>query len=139
MRPRALWIALLAMAFGPAIIFLLKHTTSHHCPWDLKAYGGFANATFDWFVAPIDAGRCFPSGHASAGYSLVAIAFLGNAIDRPRWACGGLIAAIVCGAAFSIVRVMQGAHFVSHNLWSAAIDWCAAALVFTPLFFSANQ
>lgn len=135
----ALWLALLAMALGPAIVYLLKHTTGHHCPWDLKAYGGFANITFSWFVAPSDAGHCFPSGHASAGYSLVALAFLGDAVDRPRLACGGFIAAFVFGAAFSVVRVMQGAHFVSHNLWAAAIDWCAAALVFTPLFLRASR
>jgi membrane-associated PAP2 superfamily phosphatase len=130
---RALWIALFAMALGPTLVFLLKQTTGHHCPWDLTAYGGFANATFDWFVAPIDAGHCFPSGHASAGYSLVALAFLGKALDRPRFACGALIATVVVGTAFSAVRVVQGAHFVSHNVWAAAIDWCAAALVFTPL------
>jgi len=135
---RALWVALLAMALGPAIVFLLKQTTSHHCPWDLKAYGGFADATFDWFVAPVDAGHCFPSGHASAGYSVVALGFLAKAVDRPRLAWGALIGAVVLGSAFSAVRIVQGAHFVSHNLWAAGIDWCAAALVFTPLFAGAK-
>lgn len=130
---RALWIALVAMALGPLIVYLLKQTTGHHCPWDLKMYGGFADITYDWFVTAIDAGHCFPSGHASAGYCLIALAFLGRAIDRRWLARAGLIAAIVVGTAYSLVRVAQGAHFVSHNLWAAAIDWCAAALVFTPL------
>lgn len=130
---RALWIALLAMALGPAIVFLLKHTSGQHCPWDLKAYGGFAEINLHWFVGATDAGRCFPSGHASAGFSLIVLAFLGRAIDRPWLARGGLIAAIVVGTAYSAIRVAQGAHFVSHNLWAAAIDWCAAALVFAPL------
>lgn len=132
---RAIWIALLAMALGPTIVYLLKHTTGHHCPWDLKTYGGFAEYNFDWFVAAADAGRCFPSGHSSAGYSLITLYFLGHAIDRPRLARNGLIAAVVVGTAFGAVRVAQGAHFISHNLWSAAIDWCAAALVFTPLLW----
>ena len=130
---RAIVIAVFAMAFGPMIVSALKYTTSHHCPWDLRAYGGFADVSRDWFVAAADAGRCFPSGHASAGFALISLYFLGQAIDRPRVARVGLIAAIVVGTAFSAVRVIQGAHFVSHNLWAAAIDWFAAALVFTPL------
>ena len=136
---RAIWIALLAMALGPAIVSVLKHTTGHHCPWDLKAYGGFAEYNFDWFVAAADTGRCFPSGHSSAGHSLITLYFLGHAIDRPRLARNGLIAAIVVGTAFSAVRVAQGAHFISHNVWSAAIDWSAAALVFTPLLWRKRE
>ena len=130
---QALIVAVFAMALGPAIVYLLKQTTGHHCPWDLKAYGGFADVNLQWFVGPADAGRCFPSGHASAGYSLITLAFLGHATDRPWLARGGLFAAIVVGTTYSAIRVAQGAHFVSHNLWAAAIDWWAAALVFTPL------
>ncbi len=130
---RAIGLAVLAMALGPMMVSMLKYTTGHHCPWDLLAYGGFADVSRDWFVASADAGRCFPSGHASAGFALIALYFLGHAIDRPRLARVGLIAAIVVGTAFSAVRVIQGAHFVSHNLWAAAIDWFVAALVFTPL------
>lgn len=136
---RALWVTLLAMGLGPLIVFLLKQTTGHHCPWDLKDYGGFADFTHEWFVARADAGRCFPSGHASAGFALIALSFLGTAINRPWLAHSGLIAAIVVGTAFSVVRVVQGAHFVSHNLWAAAIDWCAAALVFAPLLLRRRQ
>lgn len=130
---RAIVLAVLAMALGPMMVLALKHTTGHHCPWDLRAYGGFADLNHEWFVASADAGRCFPSGHASAGFALISLYFLGRVIDRPRVARFGLIAAIVFGTAFSAVRVAQGAHFVSHNLWAAAIDWFAAALVFTPL------
>jgi membrane-associated PAP2 superfamily phosphatase len=135
----ALLVAVFAMALGPTIVYLLKQTTGHHCPWDLKAYGGFADVNLDWFVGAADAGRCFPSGHASAGYSLITLAFLGDATDRPLLARSGLIAAIVIGTAYGAIRVAQGAHFVSHNLWAAAIDWCAAALVFTPLLLRRQQ
>ncbi|HVG05289.1 MAG TPA: phosphatase PAP2 family protein [Burkholderiaceae bacterium] len=130
---RAVGLALLAMALGPMIVAALKHTTGHHCPVDLRLYGGFADASHAWFVAPIDAGHCFPSGHASAGYTLFALYFLGHALDRPRLARTGLFSAIVVGTAFSAVRVVQGAHFFSHNLWAAMIDWCAAALAFNSL------
>jgi membrane-associated PAP2 superfamily phosphatase len=133
---RAIVIAVLAMALGPMMVSALKYSTSHHCPWDLRAYGGFADISRDWFVAAADAGRCFPSGHASAGFALISLYFLGYVMDRPTLARAGLIAAIVIGTAFSTVRVIQGAHFLSHNLWAAAIDWFAAALVFSPLLAS---
>jgi len=32
------------------------------------------------------------------------------------------------------VRIAQGAHFLSHNLWSAALCWGLAALVFQQSF-----
>ena len=67
------------------------------------------------------------------GFALIALYFLGRALGRPRIARIGLTGAIVVGFALSAVRVAQGAHFISHNLWAAAIDWFAAALVFTPL------
>ena len=130
---RAIALAVFGMALGPLLVSALKRSTSHHCPWDLRVYGGLADVSQDWFVSAADAGRCFPSGHASAGFALIALHFLGHALDRPRVARAGLIAALVIGTAFSAVRVVQGAHFVSHNLWAAAIDWFAATLVFTPL------
>lgn len=129
----ALYATLLAMALGPIVVFLLKGITSHQCPWSLRSYGGFADYSSHWFVAKAEAGRCFPSGHAAGGFSLIAIYFLGRAIGSNLLQRVGLIAALALGTAFSAVRVAQGAHFLSHNLWSAAIDWLVAALVFAPL------
>ena len=128
-----LWTTLIAMAIGPALVTILKDINSFHCPWDLKRFGGYAEFSSRWFVASVQAGRCFPSGHAAGGFSLVALMFAGIAAGHTRLRAIGLVAAILAGAAFSMVRIAQGAHFLSHNLWSAAIDWCAAALAFAPL------
>lgn len=35
--------------------------------------------------------------------------------------------------AFSVVRILQGAHFLSQTLWSAALMWFLATLFFYPL------
>ena len=128
-----LWTTLVAMALGPVIVVLLKSMNSLHCPWDLKLFGGYAEFTSRWFVSVEHAGHCFPSGHAAGGYSLVAVMFAGIAEGHRRLCTIGLVAAICAGTAFSVVRIAQGAHFLSHNLWSAAIDWSAAALAFAPL------
>ncbi|MEO8011794.1 MAG: phosphatase PAP2 family protein [Dokdonella sp.] len=129
-----LWTTLVALCVGPGVITALKQVTAAHCPWDLARYGGYAPYTHDWFAtSSAQAGRCFPSGHAGAGFSLVALSFAGWASGITRWRWAGLIIALSAGTVFSVVRTIQGAHFVSHSLWSAAIDWSCASLVFFPL------
>lgn len=129
-----LWLTVAAMAAGPVLVVLLKNLNGYRCPWDLVQFGGMARSTGGWFVSGLEAGRCFPSGHAAGGFCLVALYFCGLALGHRGLARAGISAALVAGSGFSVVRMLQGAHFLSHNLWSAAIDWCAAALVFAPVF-----
>ncbi|MCC6531125.1 MAG: diacylglycerol kinase [Burkholderiales bacterium] len=132
------WITVLAMALGPTIVVVLKEINAYRCPWDLVQFGGAAQYASGWFVPNVNAGRCFPSGHAAGGFSLVALFFAGCAGRNRRLQRAGLAAALLAGLGFSLVRIAQGAHFLSHNLWSAAIDWCAAALVFAPTLRAAR-
>ncbi len=127
-----LWTTTAAMAIGPLAVVLLKDINAHHCPWDLKRFGGTAEFTAAWFVPRAEAGRCFPGGHAAGGFSLVALYFAGVASGSSRLRLAGLVAALIAGASFSAVRMMQGAHFLSHNLWSAAVVWSLAAIAFAP-------
>lgn len=131
-RP-VLWASALAMGLGPALVAGLKDINTHVCPWSLTGFGGTAAYSAQWFVPLADAGRCFPGGHAAGGFSLVALMFAGRALQWPALERRGLWLALGVGSLFSLVRMAQGAHFLSHNLWSAAIDWCVAALVFSPL------
>ncbi|MFD2454195.1 hypothetical protein [Ideonella paludis] len=64
---------------------------------------------------------------------MIALAFAAAALGWVGRARGLLLLAIGVGLAFSAVRVVQGAHFVSHNLWSAAIDWAVAAWILAPM------
>jgi membrane-associated PAP2 superfamily phosphatase len=128
-----LWATVAAMATGPAIVVALKSTTGFACPWDLRRYGGFAAEATSWFVAPVNAGHCFPAGHSAGGFSLFAFVFAARAIDRPTLAGIAFWVALTVGTAFSAVRIAQGAHFLSHTLWAAAIDWLAAGVVFLVL------
>lgn len=125
-----LWATVVAMAIGPLAVAVLKDINAIHCPWDLKRFGGTADAAGAWFVPPADAGRCFPGGHAAGGFSFAALYFAGAVTGHERLRRVGLALALGAGLSFSAIRVIQGAHFASHNLWSAAIDWCVAALVF---------
>ncbi len=67
-------------------------------------------------------GRCWPGGHAATGFTLFALFFMFR--DRkPRLAKAGLILAFTLGSIFSVGRMLQGAHFLSHNLWTAVFCW----------------
>lgn len=127
-----LWRTVLAMALGPAVVAGLKDINTAACPWSLVEFGGSAVYHLDWFVSRAEAGRCFPGGHAAGGFSLIALAFAGRLTGHPRLERWGLWAALLVGGLFSGVRMLQGAHFASHNLWSAALDWWLAMLVFAP-------
>ncbi|MEO8525230.1 MAG: phosphatase PAP2 family protein [Caldimonas sp.] len=127
-----------AMIVGPLLINLLKTMTTQHCPATLTDFGGVVSYAADrsapfWAVMPRDAGHCLPSGHAGGGYALLALYFAGWAAGRPAWRWQGLAIGIAAGLAFSVVRMMQGAHFASATLWSAAVTWTVAALFFLPL------
>lgn len=135
---RLLWSIAAAMALGPMVVVALKELTAFPCPWNLRRYGGFAIEPSVWFVAPSAAGRCFPSGHSAGGFSLVAFYFAALSRQRSRPAALALGATVIAGMLFSAVRLMQGAHFISHAIWSAAIDWLCAALIFLPAMLHAR-
>ena len=127
-----------ALAAGPMLVVALKDLTTPRCPWSLVQYGGLEQARQFWFTAPADAGSCFPGGHAAGGFALVAIYFAGMVAGNRRLERAGLVLALLAGTGFSLVRIAQGAHFLSHNLWSAAICWALAALVFRQSFVGAG-
>ena len=112
--------ALLALA----VVSVVKNLSTTSCPWDLAEFGGVARYASHWALGTLDggSGRCFPAGHASAGF-----AFLGGyfALRRPapaaaRW---WLAAAIAAGFVLGGAQQMRGAHFMSHTLWTGWLCW----------------
>jgi len=118
-----LWV-FVAMVVSTSAISVLKRLSIHSCPWDLLAYGG----TEPWIPLfgnlPLGAelGHCFPGGHASGGFALIAFYF-GFRDSLANLAKAGLILAVIFGFAMGWGQMMRGAHFMSHNLWTAWIVW----------------
>jgi membrane-associated PAP2 superfamily phosphatase len=115
---------LLAMLLATLLVGGLKTITNVDCPWDLIGFGGH-NPYVALFADRPDALRhaqCFPGAHASSGFSLVGFYFVFRDSSRRLARCM-LAAAIVVGIAFSIGQEARGAHFLSHDLTSAAIVW----------------
>jgi membrane-associated PAP2 superfamily phosphatase len=136
-----LWI-FVAMVISTSAISVLKHLSIHSCPWDIMAYGGKEPwiPLFGNLPTGAKSGHCFPGGHASGGFALIAIYF-GFRDSLPKLAKAGLIFGMVFGFAMGWGQMMRGAHFMSHNLWTAWIVWMlllAQYLVWPPKTFANN-
>jgi membrane-associated PAP2 superfamily phosphatase len=121
-RPAA--YAFLSMLCATAIVGGLKAVTNVDCPWDLAGFGGDHAYVALFADRPDDLARaqCFPGAHASSGFALLCFYF--GLRDRSRRAAAwALAAAITVGVAFAIGQEARGAHFLSHDLTSAAIVW----------------
>ena len=128
---RPLAYLVLSMGLSTGIVTPLKTVTAIQCPWSLSEFGGE-----EAYVPLLGAhpetthpGRCWPGGHASSGFSLFALFFFLRD-RRPRAARVALGIALGTGTVFSVGRMMQGAHFLSHNLWTLLIDWTICALCY---------
>lgn len=133
---RPLGYVVLAMALTTSIVPPLKALTAVHCPWSLSEFGG--SEVYTPLLSPraetLQPGRCWPGGHASTGFSLLALFFALR--DRhPRGARVALGIALGLGAIFSVGRMLQGAHFLSHNLWTLLFDWVICVLCYRWLLY----
>ncbi|PKH24503.1 phosphoesterase [Enterobacterales bacterium CwR94] len=129
-RSRWVFVALL-IGIGPLVVGVLKATSAHSCPWDLVEFGGKAWAYPLLGSVPADSGpgHCFPGGHASSGFGLMALLFLFWP-ERKRLAWFLWSAAMLLGLLMGFGQVMRGAHFVSHNLWAGWWVWFSQLSVY---------
>lgn len=123
-RPLLLFL-FVAMVLSSSVISLIKSTSGKHCPYDLEQYGGTVPfvGLLERLPQGVNAGKCWPGGHASAGFCLFAFYFAALKLARRRMAAAMLTGSLLLGLVLGMGRVAQGAHFVSHNLWSALISW----------------
>ncbi|ATB66392.1 phosphatase PAP2 family protein [Pseudomonas mosselii] len=121
---RELGCLVLALGLSTAFVTPLKKVTQVQCPWSLTQFGG--KETYSKLLEPRPAtdkpGLCWPGGHAATGFCLFGLFFMLRD-RRPRLARVALAVAFVAGAGLSVGRMMQGAHFLSHNVWTAVFCW----------------
>lgn len=129
-NPRLI-VTMLLIGIGPLVVGMLKAVSAHSCPWDLLEYGGKAMSfpLFGSTPAFPGPGRCFPGGHASSGFALMALFFLFYP-QRPHLAYWCWIGGIACGMLMGFGQIMRGAHFLSHNLWAGWWVWFSQLAVY---------
>jgi len=130
-RSLLLFVAL-ALSLAPLTVATLKLFSMQHCPWSIAEFGGYVPyvGLFDSYPAGTAKGRCFPAGHASIGFCLFAFYFVGRAMNSESLARAGFALGLVAGLGLGWVRIVQGAHFATHVLWSGVVCWTVVAALY---------
>ena len=120
-----LFVAFLTIGTVPAVIGQLKATTNIFCPSEIRRYGGDAPyvRVMERYPAddrPTKRGRCFPAGHASGGFALLALSGLGR---NRRAQMLGVALGLGFGGAMGFYQIAKGAHYLSHTVITALIAW----------------
>lgn len=125
--PRIAFLAT-TLILGPALLVetVLKSHWGRARPNDTVLFGGEAAFTPPLWIAQECAHNCsFVSGHAAIGFWLSAYGFL----LPPAWRLRGVVAGLVCGLFVGLVRVVQGAHFLSDVIFAGAFVLMVNALM----------
>lgn len=124
-------VLLLSLILVPAFINFLKAETHVPCPRNLSLFDGNypyvtlftsypKNFSLDRTI------RCYPAGHASGGFALMALFFL---FKRRRHQYYGLMAGLGLGWVTGFYKMLIGDHFLSHTVVSMLIAWCLILVI----------
>jgi len=124
-----------AMVLAIGLVGLLKTLTNVDCPWDLQEFGGRFPYVHVFANRPdaLPHAQCFPAAHSSSGYALMALYFVAYEYSK-RLARLGLAVGLFMGLLFGIAQQSRGAHFFSHDVWSACITWLVSLSLYTVAF-----
>lgn len=115
------WVSLFSMA----VIGLLKSQSRHACPWNMIQT---TSSGFIWDFSATQ-GHCFPGGHACSGFALMTGYFVYRlASARRAYIFLGL--GLILGFVMGWGQMMRGAHFLSHNLWTAWVIFAINAFLY---------
>lgn len=136
-RPWRRPLAYLLLAGGLAVGLTgsLRAASNVDCPWSLKDFNGNRPyvALFSDRPDTLPRARCFPGAHSASGFALFSFYFLYARRSRVG-ALAGLGVALGIGGLFAFGQEARGAHFLSHDLWSAAIAWFTCLAVYWLVF-----
>lgn len=122
---KGLLIVLLSLIFVPTVVITLKNTTNTPCPCNIEHFGGEYPdiKVFDKYPKDFvqkSKIKCWPAGHASVGFALMALFFF---FKNPRNQFFGLIGAITLGWTMGSYKMLLGDHFFSHTLITMLLAW----------------
>ncbi|WP_286433092.1 phosphatase PAP2 family protein [Acinetobacter sp. 256-1] len=123
------WVSILCTG----VVGLLKSQSQHACPWNMT------QATPTGFIWDLTAthGHCFPGGHASTGFALMT-GFFVYRLSSKKCAYLFLFFGLTLGFIMGWGQMMRGAHFLSHNLWTAWIIFSLNAVLYA-IFYKKFQ
>ncbi|MDD2888572.1 MAG: phosphatase PAP2 family protein [Aliarcobacter sp.] len=138
---KGLIIVLLSAIFVPLMIGSLKAISNTPCPCNIVNFDGIYPdiKVFDSypkdFVQPSKA-KCWPAGHASGGFALMALFFLFKTqINQKR----ALILALLTGWSMGTYKMLLGDHFLSHTIITMMMAWLIILIIVKLTQFKQRQ
>lgn len=121
----------------PFTVITLKNISNVPCPKNIAYYGGtYPNLkAFDSYPKDFVQDskiRCWPAGHASGGFALLALFFFFKS-SKNRYLALGF--ALFIGWSMGIYKMLLGDHFLSHTIISMLIAWLINLLITYTLNF----
>jgi len=128
---KGLTIVLLSLIFVTTISVEIKKHSNMPCPKHQIHYGGDYPHTVVWkrYTKPYDLleqTKCWPAGHASAGFALLSLFFL---FKRKRNKCIGLVMGLGLGWSMGTYKMFIGDHYFSHTFITMLLSWLIILLI----------
>jgi membrane-associated PAP2 superfamily phosphatase len=118
-------VFLLTCGLTPALVGTMKKSIGAHCPYSVDRYGG--TEPYRHPLSPHDSccperkrGACWPAGHASGGFALVALATLTRTRRGLR---RGLLTGLLAGWITGGYQMLKGAHYLSDTIVTMLLAW----------------
>lgn len=128
---KGLIIVLLSGIFVPLIIGSLKAITNTPCPCNIVHFNGSypENKVFEHYPKDFvqkSKVKCWPAGHASGGFALMALFFLFKTAKNQKRA---LIGALIIGWSIGTYKMLLGDHFLSHTIITMILSWLIILII----------
>ena len=128
---KGLIIVLLAAIFVPSIIGSLKAISNTPCPCNIIHFNGTypeikALDSYPKDFVQTSKAKCWPAGHASGGFALMALFFLFKTAKNQKRA---LIGALIIAWSMGTDKMLLGDHFLSHTIITMLLAWLIILLI----------
>ena len=128
---KGLIIVLLSAILVPLLIGSLKAITNTPCPCNIIHFNGTYPETKVFDSYPKDFKqkskvKCWPAGHASGGFALMALFFL---FKTPKNQKRALIGALIIAWSMGIYKMLLGDHFLSHTIITMIMSWLIILII----------
>ncbi|MGD8567943.1 MAG: phosphatase PAP2 family protein [Gammaproteobacteria bacterium] len=124
----------------PLIVGGLKSVTNVPCPKYITHYAGSypyvtVLGSYPDNFQQKESMECYPAGHASGGFSLLALLFL---FRRRKSKIIALVSVLVLGWTIGLYKMLIGDHFLSHTVVSMVLAWLII-LVIAKVIYKSNE
>lgn len=128
---KGLIIVLLSAILVPSIIGFFKDITNTPCPCNIVYFNGTYpdKKVFDSYPKDFiqkSKVKCWPAGHSSGGFALMALFFL---FKTPKNQKKALFVALIIGWSMGTYKMLLGDHFFSHTIITMLMAWLIILII----------